>query len=76
LGDFHFSNEYTIEGIYLPVSSSNIRMPRDQKSEEISCPLLRMISGATYSGVPQNVQVFLPKPIFLAKPKSTYNRKD
>jgi hypothetical protein len=24
-------------------------MPRDQKSEEISCPLLRMISGATYS---------------------------
>jgi hypothetical protein len=59
-----------------PVISHNIRMPRDQKSEEISCPLLRMISGATYSGVPQNVQVFLPKPIFLAKPKSTYNRKD
>lgn len=30
-----------------------------------------MISGATYSGVPQKVQVFFPNPIFLAKPKST-----
>lgn len=35
-----------------------------------------MISGATYSGVPQNVHVFFPKPIFLAKPKSTYGLKN
>lgn len=56
---------------YLPVSSSYISIPKDQKSDEISCPLLRMISGATYSGVPQNVHVFLPNPTFLAKPKST-----
>ena len=33
--------------------------------------LLRMISGATYSGVPQNVQVFRPGPMHLANPKST-----
>ena len=33
--------------------------------------LFRMISGATYSGVPQNVQVFRPGPIDLANPKST-----
>lgn len=33
-----------------------------------------MISGATYSGVPQNVHVFFPKPIFFAKPKSTYKK--
>lgn len=33
---------------------------------------MRIISGATYSGVPQNVHVFLPNPILLAKPKSTY----
>lgn len=30
-----------------------------------------MISGATYSGVPQKVHVFFPNPIFFAKPKST-----
>ena len=35
-----------------------------------------MISGATYSGVPQNVHVFRPEPIFLAKPKSTYKQKN
>ena len=33
--------------------------------------LFRMISGATYSGVPQNVHVLRPGPIALAKPKST-----
>jgi len=38
----------------------------------ISFTLLRMISGATYSGVPQNVHVFLPDPILFANPKSTY----
>lgn len=38
--------------------------------------LLRMISGATYSGVPQNVHVFRPEPIFFAKPKSTYKQKE
>ena len=35
-----------------------------------------MISGATYSGVPQNVQVFLPNPILFANPKSTLTKKD
>ena len=33
--------------------------------------LFRMISGATYSGVPQNVHVLRPGPIASAKPKST-----
>lgn len=37
----------------------------------MSWPLFKMISGATYSGVPQKVHVFFPNPIFLAKPKST-----
>lgn len=55
----------------LPVRSSNTRMPRDQKSTLKLWPLLRMISGATYSGVPQKVHVFWPHLIFLAKPKST-----
>lgn len=34
-----------------------------------------MISGATYSGVPQKVHVFLPRPTFLANPKSTCGNK-
>lgn len=33
--------------------------------------LFRMISGATYSGVPQKVQVLRPGPIPFANPKST-----
>lgn len=60
----------------LPVSSSNTRIPKDQKSTLKLWPLLRMISGATYSGVPQKVQVFWPHRIFLAKPKSTWKAKD
>lgn len=59
----------------LPVSSSNTRIPKDQKSTLKLWPLLRMISGATYSGVPQKVQVFWPHRIFLAKPKSTWKAK-
>ncbi|KAF3842009.1 hypothetical protein F7725_023960 [Dissostichus mawsoni] len=42
----------------------------------MSWPLLRMISGATYSGVPQKVHVFFPNPIFLAKPKSTCDKEN
>lgn len=61
--------------LYLPLSSSNISIPNDQQSAELSWPLFRMISGATYSGVPQNVHVFLPRPTFLAKPKSPYNKE-
>ena len=48
-----------------------MRTPSDQKSTARSCPLFRMISGATYSGVPQNVQVLLPTAIRFEKPKST-----
>lgn len=59
----------------LPVRSSKIRIPRDQKSTLRPWPLFRMISGATYSGVPQNVHVFWPHLIFFAKPKSTWQRK-
>lgn len=59
----------------LPVRSSNTRIPKDQKSTLKLWPLLRMISGATYSGVPQKVQVFWPHLIFLAKPKSTWEIK-
>ena len=33
--------------------------------------LFKMTSGATYSGVPQKVQVLRPNPMCLAKPKST-----
>lgn len=61
--------------MYLPLSSSNTSIPRDQQSAELSWPLFRMISGATYSGVPQNVHVFLPRPTFLAKPKSTWAKE-
>lgn len=56
---------------HLPLRSSKMRMPRDQQSADASWPLFKMISGATYSGVPQKVQVFFPNPTFLAKPKST-----
>jgi len=38
--------------------------------------LFSIISGATYSGVPQKVQVLRPKPIFFAKPKSTWGWKN
>ena len=48
-----------------------MRTPSDQKSTARSWPLLRMISGATYSGVPQNVHVLLPTAIRFEKPKST-----
>ena len=66
-----FFNEYPL---YLPLSSSKTSIPRDQQSAELSWPLFRMISGATYSGVPQNVHVFFPRPTFLAKPKSTWKK--
>ena len=56
---------------YVPVRSSYMSTPSDQKSTDLSCPLLRMISGATYSGVPQNVHVFRPESMCLEKPKST-----
>lgn len=56
---------------YVPVSSSYIRIPRDQKSTALSCPLFNIISGATYSGVPQKVQVFSPGIRNLENPKST-----
>ena len=72
LGSF---KQYNLTGItgktYVPVSSSYIRIPRDQKSTDLSWPLLRMISGATYSGVPQNVQVLQPGSSLLENPKST-----
>lgn len=42
----------------------------------MSCPLFRMISGATYSGVPQNVHVFRPKPMVFAKPKSVCRKRE
>lgn len=61
---------------YLPIRSSKIRMPMDQQSAPKSWPLFMMTSGATYSGVPQNVQVFLPSPIFLAKPKSVWKKQN
>ena len=80
---------------YVPVSSSYMSIPSDQKSTALSWPwnepirhqclchvicldqseatitLLRMISGATYSGVPQKVQVFLPASMCFENPKST-----
>ena len=61
-----------------PERSSNIRQPRAHKSAVKSCPVFKRISGQTYSGVPQNVQVLFRWPIFFAKPKSTnltYPRK-
>lgn len=67
--------KYTVLA-YLPVRSSYMRIPKDQQSAPKSWPLFIMTSGATYSGVPQNVQVFFPRPIFFAKPKSACgNRK-
>lgn len=71
ISHMHWKSWGTV-GSDLPVRSSNTRIPRDQKSTLKLWPLLRMISGATYSGVPQNVQVFWPHLIFLAKPKSTW----
>ena len=61
---------HTVLLTHLPVSSSKMRIPRDQQSAPESWPLFMMTSGATYSGVPQNVHVFFPRPILLAKPKS------
>ena len=58
---------------YVPLSSSKIRIPIDHRSTDMSWPLFRIISGATYSGVPQNVHV-LESPIFFAKPKSVLIR--
>ena len=40
-----------------PTSISYIRMPSAHQSTALLCPLLWMISGARYSGVPHNVHV-------------------
>lgn len=57
---------------YIPANNSYTSIPSAQKSTALSWPLLSTTSGATYSGVPQNVHVFLPRGCsFLAKPKST-----
>ncbi len=37
---------------YFPLISSNINIPSDQQSAAMSWPLLRIISGATYSEMP------------------------
>jgi hypothetical protein len=34
---------------YFPLISSKTNIPSDQQSAAMSCPLLRIISGATYS---------------------------
>ena len=57
---------------YVPINNSHISTPSDQKSTALSWPLLRIISGATYSGVPQNVHVLLPSFITFENPKSTW----
>lgn len=36
---------------YFPLISSNINIPSDQQSAAMSWPLLRIISGATYSRI-------------------------
>jgi len=46
-----------------------MRMPNAHQSTARLCPLLVMISGARYSGVPHSVHV--RSVICLAKPKST-----
>ncbi|KAG7263426.1 hypothetical protein CRUP_015526 [Coryphaenoides rupestris] len=61
-----------LHGVTRTATSSKMRIPRDQQSAPKSWPLFNTTSGATYSGVPQNVHVFLPRPIFLAKPKSAW----
>ena len=45
------------------------RVPRAHQSAPRPCPLLEMISGARYSGVPHSVKV--RSRTTLAKPKST-----
>ena len=61
---------------YVPINNSHISTPSDQKSTALSWPLLRIISGATYSGVPQNVHVLLPSFITFENPKSTWKFSD
>ena len=51
-----------------PMSISYSRHPPAHQSTPLPCPLLRIVSGARYSGVPQSVQVW--SLIYLAKPKS------
>lgn len=51
---------FSVTITYSPVKSSYRKIPMDQKSTAESCPRFRMTSGATYSGVPQKVQVFSP----------------
>lgn len=43
------------------------------RTDNVQRTLFKMISGATYSGVPQKVHVFRPAPMCFAKPKSTYS---
>ena len=63
--------KYELLMTYVPVRSSYMSMPKDQKSTALSCPLFRIISGATYSGVPQKVHVLHPVSTCLENPKST-----
>lgn len=53
-----------------PVNISNIKTPNDHQSTADVCPLRDMISGAMYSTVPQNENVFSSLTASLLNPKS------
>ena len=52
-----------------------MRTPNDHQSAVVSCPFLFTTSGAMYSTVPQNENVFLSSTASLDRPKSTKRRK-
>lgn len=56
---------------YQPHSSSYTNIPRAHKSTALSCPMLRITSGAILHGVPQNDHVLSVYPKCLENPKST-----
>lgn len=62
--DTFFSNKLLVQTIQsaiiacaYPANISNIKIPSAHQSTAFPCPLLCMISGARYSGVPHSVQV-------------------
>ena len=52
-----------------------MRTPKDHQSAVVSCPFLFTTSGAMYSTVPQNENVFLSSTASLDRPKSTRRGK-
>jgi len=51
-----------------PISISYMIIPRAHQSADLSCPVSEIISGARYSGVPQNVFAYCLSSSIFASP--------